>query len=258
MLSRSLAVTPLRRLAAGASVQAMARRPQSTTAAEPPVYRGIYFVSRPIREYQVPTEPGLIERWGGWLPVSGMLGAALVSKEILLLDPELLLGSISLTAMMIYYLAIGNSAAEFFKERTAKEKELWNDAHDMLLALLTQYKNFQKTKMDAPDVLRQYAKEYSDALKRHAQAMTLRPQLAAREKLLATLATLKNREKTQQAEAQAKLVDDIIKSVTEQWKKSPQLKDELFELALASWQQQQKDKKNPVFRTVLDRLAQAK
>jgi len=256
MLSRSLAVTPLRRMAASASVQAV--RQQSTTAAEPPVYRGIYTIGRPVREIQMPTEPGLIERWGGWLPVSGMLGAALVSKEILLLDPELLLGSISLTAMMIYYLAIGNTAAEFFKERAAKEKELWDDANDMLLTLLTQYKNAQKTRLDTPEVLRQYAKEYSDALKKHATAMTLRPQLAAREKLVTTLNALKNREKTQQAEAQSKLVDEIVKSVTEQWKKTPQLKDELFELALASWTQAKTDKKNPVFRTVLDRLAQAK
>jgi uncharacterized coiled-coil protein SlyX len=222
----------------------------SSSTANPVVYRGLYNISLRERDCPLPTEPGLIERWGGWLPLSGMLAAIAVSKELLLVDGELLLGIGSTTAMLGYYLAIGNLFTEYMQEQSNKEKAFFDDAHEMTLALLGHYKASQEALATMPTVLKEYAQEYKDAVQRHARAMALKPQLEAREKTVAALTALRNRELQIKVAEQANLVESLLTSLTTDWKTNKALRDELVDYAVEVLASPNTTRVNPFQRTL--------
>jgi hypothetical protein len=178
-----------------------------------------------------PFEPGLIDKWGGYLPFLGGLTAIGLTKEILLIDAELLLAGCLTTVYVGIYIAVGDSLKKSLKGGMDKLQDFWNDVHDGAIAGVGFYKAEQKAKLDAGAVLRQYLDEYKDVMTIHAGAMALKPQHAAREKVLASLEAIRTRERLVAAGQWKKFVTAYENSLRMQLRE-PAIQDALFNASI--------------------------
>ena len=194
--------------------------------------RDTYYLKKPLEELaKKPFEPGLLNQWGGVAPFIGALGAIAVTKEILLLDAEMLL-AVSMTGVYIaIYLAIGDSVHNVVKGRFDNAVSWFSDAHDAAIAGCGFYKAEQKAKLDAEQCWKQYLDEYKDVMKAHAEAMAIKPRHVAREKVVASLEAIRAREKLQ-ISGQWKKFIVAYEAAVRQVLADPDLQDDLFEDAL--------------------------
>lgn len=180
---------------------------------------------------KVPFEPGLLNQWGGVAPFVAAVSAIAITKEILLIDAEMLLGA-SMTAVYVaMYLAIGDTVKKTLKGGYDNIVSWFRDGHDAAIAGCNFYKAEQKAKLEAENCWKEYLAEYKEVMAAHAQAMALKPQHIAREKVIASLEAIRGRERLQTANQWRKFIvayEAAVRTVLA----DPDLQDELFEDAL--------------------------
>lgn len=181
--------------------------------------------------YKVPFEPGLLNQWGGVVPFVAAISAIGITKEIVLIDAEMLLGA-SMTAVYVgMYLAIGDTVKKTVKGGYDNVVSWFKDGHDAAIAGCGFYKAEQKAKLEAENCWKEYLAEYKEVMTAHAEAMAIKPRHVAREKVVASLEAIRGREKLQSANQWRKFIvayEAAVRSVLA----DPELQDELFENAL--------------------------
>lgn len=189
-----------------------------------------YYMKKPLDEVakMPPMEPGLLNKWGGVAPFFAALGAIGITKEIMLIDAELLLGlSMSLVYVGIY-VAIGDTTKKAIKGGYDNIVSWFHDMHDAAIAGCGFYKAEQKAKLDAEACWQQYLTEYQTVMTSYAEAMAVKPQHVARDKVLATLEAIRGREKLQAASKWRNFIVAYEASVREILA-DPELQSDIFE-----------------------------
>jgi hypothetical protein len=149
--------------------------------------------------FKQPFDTGLLAKWGGAVPFLGAITAIGLTKEILLIDPELLLAAHIGFTFVGVYLIIGDSFKNAMKGAQNRVFEVFYDMHDAAVAGVGHYKVEQRAKLDAGGCWEEYLQEYKGVMTLHAEAMALKPQHAAREKVLAALEAIRARERMAEA-----------------------------------------------------------
>lgn len=165
----------------------------------------------------------------------GMVAAILVSKEIFILDAEFLLsleiGAFAMTA----YVLTGDTINKMSEEQDATATKQFNGANDFMIEMFNQYKMVQSTVQNKPEVMKQYAAEYKQAIEAHAAYSTVKPQHEARAKVLAALEQFKVKEEHEAAMEWQNNVDRAVANVTKAFTSNDaKLNDQMIELAIAN------------------------
>jgi len=180
-----------------------------------------------------PFEEGLLDKWGGAYPFFGAVAAIALTKEILLIDAELMLGGALLSVFTALYLAVGNRYKEEAMAGFNYFQDWFKDAHDVAITACELYKAEQAAKLGAGPVMQQYLEEYKAVMTAHAAAMALKPQHQAREKLLASLESIRVREQLAAAGQWRKFVLTYEGNVRQQLS-DPPIRDALFSASIRS------------------------
>jgi len=180
-----------------------------------------------------PFEIGMLDKWGGLAPFAGSLFAIAATKEILLLDAELLLGVCTLSVFTGIYVAIGNQIKDTLNDTLTYVHTWFGDVHDCAITACGLYKAEQAAKLGAGPVWKQYLTEYKDVMTAHSEAMALKPQHLAREKVLATLESIRVREQLAAAGQWRKFVTVYDGSIRKQLNE-PAVRDALFSASIRS------------------------
>jgi len=187
-----------------------------------------YYLKGPRAEVaKQPFEPGIVDKYGGYVPFFAGLTAIGITKEILLIDAELLLAACLTSVYVGIYVAVGDSVKKAAKGGLDSLYSWWHDMHDAAIAGIGIYKAEQKAKLDAGAVLKQYLDEYKEVMNLHSEAMALKPQHAAREKVLASLEAIRTRERLAAAGQWKKFVGAYESSLRKQLQ-DPAIQNALF------------------------------
>jgi len=177
--------------------------------------------------FKTPFTPGLLSQLGGVVPLFGALAAIGITKEILLIDAELLLAGCLTTVYVGMYLAIGDQVKLALKGGVDGVQSWWNDASDAAIASCELYKGEQRAKLDAGATWQAYLEEYKDVMNVHAEAMAIKPRHIAREKVLASLEAIRTREQLAAAGQWKKFVTAYEAAVRKQLQ-VPAVREALF------------------------------
>lgn len=139
-----------------------------------------------------PEEPNvsdIIEQYGK-VTFFGALAAVLVTKEVLILDPELLLAMETLCVATCAYVMTGNQLREDIADEEEEQNTHFTDSVDFMKSMIGQYKQIVEVGQVKPEVLTEYLGEYKAAIQEHAAYQTVLPQHEAQKKRCWTLLEL--------------------------------------------------------------------
>jgi len=176
--------------------------------------------------------PGVIEKYG-WYPFVGLSLTALIGKEIVVLSPANLLGTYTLVGLGAIWLLAGETIKKTATEEAEQDEKTQKDMMDVVVELNKAEIAVWKTKGLEADLLEQYRNESVTVNAKWSAAQVLKARHAYRAETLARLKEVVNREQTELAQAQAKLVTDAIAYVRAKFSKRDAKTDqEAFEFAL--------------------------
>lgn len=175
---------------------------------------------------------GVLEQYG-LMPFLGLGAAALISKEVFVVNEEFLLAVDVCAFVFTAYTVGGDTFNKMVADSNTARKEKFDSAFDAAIAAVETYKTSQSLLSKEVDVMKEYAKEHQEACESHARFLTLKPQHDARAEVLAKLESIAAREASEESTFHKELVEDTIWNVTAEIEESQGIRDEIFASALA-------------------------
>jgi len=159
---------------------------------------------------------GYVSRYGGWYPLAGLGGLIIISKEILVLNEELLLATNFATFAFITWLVAGEQIQQLAVESQTARTKFLNDTTDVLIeAYKVGVKTYENLLAEIP-LLKSTILQYSDLLKQGNGAAALKARQAARDAVISKLAGIYQRQQADAAKESVRAIDTAVNAVRTQ------------------------------------------
>jgi len=168
----------------------------------------------------------------GALPMTGLVFATLMNKEIILLDPEVALFGITGTFIGAAYVAVGRDVSTGIQSIADTTIAKWNSLYDMEIAWLDYYKNTIKWQMDYTALCEQQVSEYEVLMAKVAVAQDLNVKHKARDAMVGKLQTIKAQEDAHAANERERMIEKVVSNVEAAFQTDKKLGQEAIDVAI--------------------------
>jgi len=172
-----------------------------------------FYVSKAAVEARMlPNTQGIMKAYGLY-PLIGLAGAALIGKEIVIINEELMAGLDFMMVSSIVYLFVGDPLLGTIKKAVATEKKGWRDMFDLRYTNLDLQVKRYEALTKQPEVLVEFKEEYAQALADLIVAQRLMAQDKLRQSVEAALKAVYEREQVATANVGKAIKTKIISYV---------------------------------------------
>jgi len=140
-----------------------------------------------------------VQKFGGWYPLIGLGGFIAVSKEILVLNPELLMVTNFAAVLAISWFVAGDAVTKMVEDERAATKKKSDDIMDLYIETIeAEISAFELHQNIAP-LLQSLKAEYSSLSSQVVKAKELQSRQVARDAAVARLNAIYQREQAEKA-----------------------------------------------------------
>jgi translation elongation factor EF-G len=175
----------------------------------------------------------IFKRYGS-VPFAAALAVTLVQNEIVALNEELFLAGNFAVAMGAIYLKGSGAIKEWYEDSLNQAKKKQEDWDQLSIDVMENNIQELQVSMHAPEVYREYQKEYSEAAKALMAYEYARPRHEARAAMLKRLAEIKSMEDERVKSERKDLADKSIQNFRAKWTANPALRASIVDQAIAN------------------------
>jgi len=173
----------------------------------------------------------IVKRYGS-VPFGAALALALVQNEIVALNEELFLAGNFAVAMGAIYLKGSDAIKAWYEDSLNQAKKRQEDWDQLSIDVMDNNIKELQVSMHAPEVYREYQREYTEAAKAMMAYEYARPRHEARAAMLKRLAEVKALEDERVKSERKNLADGAIAHFRAKWQGNPQLRASLVDQAI--------------------------
>lgn len=175
----------------------------------------------------------VVARYGGWYPFLGLAGAAAISKEVVILNEELLLVSNFAAMFGILYLGAGDTVTKGAEEQRAELAKKQDEYSDLQIEALQMAVQAHELNIEQVEVLKRLKTEHNTLSAELTKARALKLRHAARDAVVKRLSDLKGREASERASFKEVVSKAATEYVRAQFASAPPaVKNQLVEFAI--------------------------
>ena len=190
-----------------------------------------------------------MDKFGGWYPLLGLGAVVLVSKELLVLNEELLMVTNFAAFVFISWLVAGDIVNDAVKEKAAALTKNHDDVSDLYIESLHQVIRAGENSLATLPLMRNLKEEFSSLGQQVVQAKEMKSRAAARDATIARLNAAYQKEQAEKAKYMTNLLDDVVGEVQERVQQlSEQDKEAIMESAIQQLSGQEQSGEDPLTR----------
>jgi len=156
-----------------------------------------------------------VAAFGGWYPLVGFGSLVVLSKELLVLNEELLLATNFATFVFIMWLATGETVNQLVVEKQESITKHYNDSCDLQIESIKSVVQAYETQLALIPLLNSARQQFTSLSDQVGLAQQQRAKYAAREAVAAKLNSLYQKEQAAQAAALTDYYDYLAQQVRE-------------------------------------------
>jgi len=173
----------------------------------------------------------IFKRYGS-VPFAAALAVTLVQNEIVALNEELFLAGNFAVSMGAIYLKGSSALKEWYEDSLTQAKKKQEDWDQLSIDVMDNNIKELQVSMHAPEVYREYQKEYTEAAKALMAYEYARPRHEARAAMLKRLAEVKSVEDERVKSERKDLADKAMQHFRAKWTGNPQLRAGIVDAAI--------------------------
>jgi len=155
----------------------------------------------------------IVNKFGGWYPLAGLGGFIAVSKELLVLNEELLMVTNFAAFVFFTWLALGDKVTEYVKESQDAETKENDQVSDLYITSVEHVVKALENQQAIIPVLQSLKSEYSTLSAQAASAKQMRARQLARDTAMSRLNALYAREQDIKSTEMAGMFDSAYAKV---------------------------------------------
>jgi len=141
----------------------------------------------------------IVQRYGGWYPFIGLAGVIAVSKEVIILNEELLLVSNFAAMFATLYFALGDTLTKAAEEQRAEIAKRQDELSDFEIEQLQALIQAHELNIEQVNVLKRLKAEHNELSSQLVVAKDLKVRHAARDALVKKLGDVRAREASERS-----------------------------------------------------------
>jgi hypothetical protein len=173
----------------------------------------------------------ITKRYGS-IPFAAALTFGLVQNEIIALNEELFLAANFSIAVGAIYLKGSDTIKKWYEDTLTEAKKRQEDWDQLSIDVMDSNIKELQVSMYAPEVYREYQREYNDAAKSFMAYEHARPRHEARANMLKRLAEIKALEDERVKSERKNLADKAMAHFHAKWQGNPQLRSNIVNQAI--------------------------
>lgn len=150
----------------------------------------------------------------GVIPFTALAVGSMISKEVILVDAELLGAAMTSIFIGAVYVGLGDTVGNAIKANGERYMARYNGLYDVDYAWLKRYKAQMQWQIDVLALREQQAADYEDIMARVAVAETLLVQHKARDAVMQKLTKIKLEEDTKATNERELMMKDLVARVS--------------------------------------------
>jgi len=217
----------------------------------------------PIRGdiYAVPAEEESLMSKYGWYPVTALVGAIVVSKEVIQINDSIV-AIINFTLVMLgLYVGTADAINKSVATAKADDEKYYKECTELELSCVEEAIKMNEAIIAKPEVMESYLKQYEAASVHYDRAQKMLVQLALRNAVEAKLAGIQEREARQARDQKDKIAAGARAWFMAKFQSSPDLQRNAIERAIQSIGHDQitvPEAQDPIRQLFHDYIAEAK
>ena len=174
-----------------------------------------------------------IDRFGGWYPLLGLGTFVLLSKELLVLNEEMLMVTNFAAFVFISWLVAGDQLNDAVAAKKEALRKNHDDVSDLYIESLEQVIRAGENSLATLPLLRSLKSEYAQLGEQVVKAKEMKAKSAARDAVMARLNSVYQKEQAEKAKYMTGLLDEVVQEVQDRVENMGQGdKDALLENAI--------------------------
>jgi hypothetical protein len=173
----------------------------------------------------------ITKRYGS-VPFAAALTVGLIQNEIIPLNEELFLAANFSVAMAAIYFKGSDAMKKWYEDTLNQAKKRQEDWDQLSIDVMDNNIKELQVSMHAPEVYREYQREYIDAAKAYMQYEWAKPRHEARAAMLKRLAEIKAQLDDQVVEQRKQLANKTLAHFHSKWQGNPQLRAQIVNQAI--------------------------
>lgn len=158
--------------------------------------------------------PGVIDQYGA-IPFFGLLATALISKEVLIFNEEVLLAMNTAAVAVTAYVGVGDKLDKIFDAERTADNNRYHDSFNAVVEQIELYKSIEAKKLEKVQVIKDLCAESKEVNAAYLKYLDIKVRHEARQAMLTKLAAIKTKEAQEEAQEYQELIDLAIDGVYE-------------------------------------------
>lgn len=160
--------------------------------------------------------PGILDQYG-YIPFIGLLGTALVSKEVFIIDEAFLLALNTITVCTVTYIGFGRELDAYCEATRTKDNERYHDVFNAVLEQVNLYKSIEAKKLEKVGVIKDLCKQSREVNANYLKFLDVKQKHDARAAMISKLQAIKKREAQEDALEYQEMISDALQTVRDSY-----------------------------------------